>query len=198
VTVSEQVEARAVALAVKAEMLRQQTMAHPQPSQQQGLKQPYYDETGRTVALAVDQPWVEMVASYSDSDADSDSESDAGSDADSVLDPVFDLGKQARAVDHGGDGCNKDRHRRKKTGEKRASFNFYDTYEYDEWTGRTRLKKVSSADRFSRRGRHDHKSIRERREKVRAPLIERMTMIASQTKAFKGDWYMKNIYKFQQ
>ncbi|CAO3573551.1 unnamed protein product [Mortierella alpina] len=192
VTVSEQVEARAVALAVKAEMLRQQTMAHPQPSQQQqqqqqGLRQQHYDETGRMVALEVDQPWVEMSASLSDADSDSDAESDAGSDTDSVLDPVFDLGKQARAAGDGDDSCNKGRTRRNRTNGKPASFNFYDAYEYDEWTGRLHLKKVPCADRFSRRGRHDRKSIRERSEKVRAPLIERMTMIASQTKAFKGD-----------
>ncbi|KAF9987315.1 hypothetical protein BGZ75_000729 [Mortierella antarctica] len=197
VTVSEQVEARAVALAVKAEMLRQRTMAHPQPQQQQLQN---YDETGHAVALAEEQPWVEMAVSFSDSDTDSDPELDASSDVDSDLDPILDSGRQAKVVVGDGgddDGCDK-KVKNKAREKKRASFNFYDTYEYDEWTGRTRLKKVPSADWFSRRGRHDRKSIRERREKVRAPLIERMTMIASQTKAFKGDWYMKNVYKFQQ
>ncbi|KAF9573452.1 hypothetical protein EC968_008537 [Mortierella alpina] len=198
VTVSEQVEARAVALAVKAEMLRQRTMAHP--PQQQGSNLQNCDETGHAVALVEEQPWVEMAVSLSDTDSDSEldagSDADADADSDSDLDPVPDSEKQARVVGNDeNDGSGKIK---KKTREKRASFNFYDTYEYDEWTGRTRLKKVPSADRFSRRTRHDRQSIRERREKVRAPLIERMTMIASQTKSFKGDWYMKNVYKFQQ
>ncbi|KAF9952748.1 hypothetical protein BGZ72_005976 [Mortierella alpina] len=221
VTVSEQVEARAVALAVKAEMLRQQKMTY----QQQGLKLPLVEEMGHADALAEEQPWVEMAASFSDSDSEVEAGLDA--DADSDLDPALDLAKQARVVGdaHGGDahsgndsdieghsasgaqaapeGKMKATHKNKRKNEKKASgkqasFSFYDAYEYDEWTGRTRLKKVPSADRFSRRGRHDRKSVRERREEVRAPLIERMTMIVSQTKAFKGDWYMKNVYKFQQ
>ncbi|KAF9289543.1 hypothetical protein BGZ68_009125 [Mortierella alpina] len=211
VTVSEQVEARAVALAVKAEMLRQQTMVYPQ--QQQGMKQQNCDETAHAALLAEEQPWIEMAMAFSDLE----SESEAGLDSDSDLDPTMDSGKQARAVGDAEDGCESDIERpsqdterkikatrkdkdknKSKESEKRTSFNFYDTYEYDEWTGRTRLKKVPSADRFSRRERHDRRSIRERREKVHAPLIERMTMIASQTKAFKGDWYMKNVYKFKQ
>ncbi|KAF9330026.1 hypothetical protein BG006_006979 [Podila minutissima] len=174
VTVSEQVEARAVALAVRAELLKQQ-------QQQQPAKMAYPPVGGPSSSL-LEQVWIEIDESVSENDDDDevekvqfDSDSESDEDEEEVL--------------------------RGKT--------FYDVYEYDEWTGRTRMKKTPSTDRFSRRERHDRTFAQrqqqqknggakdgDKRERQQQPLIERMTMIVGQAKVFKGDWYMKNIYRY--
>ncbi|KAG0083900.1 hypothetical protein BGZ93_001525 [Podila epicladia] len=178
VTVSEQVEARAVALAVRAELLKQQ-------QQQQPAKMAYPSIGGPSSSL-LEQAWIEIDESVSENDDDDDEVERAQFDSDSESDE---------------DG---DEILRGKT--------FYDVYEYDEWTGRTRMKKTPSTDRFSRRKRHDRAFAQQqqqqqqqknagakdgdKREGHQQPLIERMTMIVGQAKVFKGDWYMKNIYRY--
>ncbi|KAI1316080.1 hypothetical protein EDD11_010469 [Mortierella claussenii] len=196
VTVSEQVEARAVALAVRAEMLRQKRMAQQQRHQQQsdsGLSDLNVDNE------ILEQAWVEVT----DSPVVSDDDEFVSSEDDIVVnyDDDSDI-----------DGGKKKPVQRKKKNV--LSSSFYDAYEYDEWTGRTRLRKEDAAvDRFSRRKRHDRAAREQKNENeskngcttdatgatgaaVPGPLIERMTMIMGQAKAFKGDWYMKNVYKF--
>ncbi|KAF9101163.1 hypothetical protein BGX27_011591 [Mortierella sp. AM989] len=161
VTVSEKVEARAVALAVRAEIIKQKRIAH--------MNQGYI---GHVDEELLEHPWVETadfsVASDGESDVDGygcDDESDNESDEETPSNGI-------------------------PIGRTDKNSNFYDMYEYDEWTGRTKLKNKPSVDRFSRRKRHN------RAAKEQEPLIERMTMIVGQSKVFKGDWYMKNVYKF--
>ncbi|KAG0211610.1 hypothetical protein BGX28_007661 [Mortierella sp. GBA30] len=191
VTVSEQVEARAVALAVRAEMLKQRKVAEHQ-------NQYLQKDRGEAVytGLMEEQPWIEMVEPFSDSDSDSDSDADADDaktgDVRGDSDDEGDSDVEGRT-----EGRMRSTDKMTENEKKEDGFNFYDAYEYDEWMGRTRLKRPPSEDRFSRRERHDRRAIRNRRENVRAPLIERMTMIVGQARVFKGDWYMKNVYKFQ-
>ncbi|KAF8925144.1 hypothetical protein EDD21DRAFT_239194 [Dissophora ornata] len=160
VTVTEEVEARAVALAVRSEMLRQKRLAQQQRGQIGRAEEE--EETQ-------EQSWVELTESPVESDDDDSHDSDDSNDDNDYL-----VGKNGEP---------------KRT----AAPHFYDLYEYDEWTGRTRLKKGPTADRFSRRKRHDRAAKKQKEPK---PLIERMTMIVGQTKAFNGNWYMKNVYKF--
>ncbi|KAF9356866.1 hypothetical protein BGX34_009717 [Mortierella sp. NVP85] len=141
VTVSEQVEARAVALAVRAEMYRQKKIAQQQGQLVQVEEDPF------------DAPWIETVEDGEEERSD-DSDTDDGS--------------------------------------QNGSLDYYDGYEYDAISGQTRLRKKPSEDRFSRRKRHQ----RAKKQKETTPLIERMTMIVGQSRVFKGDWYMKNVYKF--
>lgn len=169
VTVSEQVEARAVALAVRAELLKQHSQ---QP------KVAYPPVGGPSVSLA-DQAWIEI---------DEEAEEESGDDDDEAEEKFADSD----------DDEDEEEVLRGKT--------FYDVYEYDEWTGRTRMKKTPSADRFSRRKRHDRAYAQQQQKKddgakratttEKQPLIERMTMIVGQAKVFKGDWYMKNVYRY--
>ncbi|KAG0038637.1 hypothetical protein BGZ82_011368 [Podila clonocystis] len=171
VTVSEQVEARAVALAVRAELLKQQPakMAYP----------PVGGPSSLSSSLQ-EQAWVEIDESVSENEDDDDEVEEAQFDSDSESDEDDEV-------------------MRGKT--------FYDVYEYDEWTGRTRMKKTPSTDRFSRRKGHDRAYAQQQQkgakdgaksssEKQTQPLIERMTMIVGQAKVFKGDWYMKNVYRY--
>lgn len=170
VTVSEQVEARAVALAVRAELLKQHSQ---QP------KVAYPPVGGPSVSLA-DQAWIEI---------DEEAEEENGDDDDEA---------EEKFADSDDDEDEEEEVLRGKT--------FYDVYEYDEWTGRTRMKKTPSADRFSRRKRHDRAYAQQQQKKddgakratttEKQPLIERMTMIVGQAKVFKGDWYMKNVYRY--
>ncbi|KAF9388810.1 hypothetical protein CPB97_000336 [Podila verticillata] len=170
VTVSEQVEARAVALAVRAELLKQ----HAQPNVV------YPPVGGPSVSLA-DQAWIEDEEARENGDDDDEEVRFDDSDDDDEEDEQVLQGKT-----------------------------FYDVYEYDEWTDRTRMKKTPSTDRFSRRKRHDRAYAQQQREQQqrkndgakrattaeKQPLIERMTMIVGQAKVFKGDWYMKNVYRY--
>lgn len=167
VTVSEQVEARAVALAVRAELLKQQP---PKTA---------YPPVGGPSSSLLEQAWIEIDESVSENDDDNDEvdvQFDSDTDSDDEEDKKEVLGGKT----------------------------FYDVYEYDEWTGRTRMKKTPSTDRFSRRKRHDraHAQRQQKRgakngaNEKRQPLIERMTMIVGQAKVFKGDWYMKNVYRY--
>ncbi|KAF9438139.1 hypothetical protein BGZ76_009594 [Entomortierella beljakovae] len=159
VTVSEQVEARAVALAVRAEMIKQKRHAHMN-----------HGYVGQVDEAILEHPWVEPEENTVTPDGDSDIYGYAGEDGDSsdMEEPENDKGI---AIPHGN--------------------NFYNMYEYDEWTGRTTVKKEHSVDKFSRRKRHSRRAA-----KRQGPLIERMTMIVGQSKVFKGDWYMKNVYKY--
>ncbi|KAF9097898.1 hypothetical protein BGX29_007868 [Mortierella sp. GBA35] len=173
VTVSEQVEARAVALAVQAEMLQQKQVARQQ--HQQGRRPSL---GGEEASSNEQQAWVELTDSYESSEDDCVGEQDDS-----------EVGSEIERDEEN------DQHRRRKKEkeEKKKAEGFYDLYEYDEYTGRTHLKKEASVDRFSRRKRHDRAATAGKKE---GPLIERMTMIVGQAKVFKGDWYMKNIYKF--
>lgn len=164
VTVTEQVEARAVALAVRAEMIRQKRLAQ----QQSG---------GQVEEDPLEQPWVETVDATS-TDHDGDISSDEFDEDERIGIPIDQPQKKNKQQSSSTVG----------------SFDFYDDYEYDEVTGRTRLRKEPSVDRFSRRKRHDKSAAANKQKDTR--LIERMTMIVGQTRAFKGDWYMKNVYKF--
>jgi hypothetical protein len=142
VTVSEQVEARAVALAVRAEMYRQKKIAQQQGQMSQVEEDPF------------EAPWIETLEDVEDElsdDSDTDDDSQNG------------------------------------------SLDYYDGYEYDAISGQTRLRKKPSEDRFSRRKRHNRAK---KQKETTTPLIERMTMIVGQSRVFKGDWYMKNVYKF--
>ncbi|KAF9385255.1 hypothetical protein CPC16_008058 [Podila verticillata] len=173
VTVSEQVEARAVALAVRAELLKQ----HAQPNVT------YPPVGGPSVSLA-DQAWIEIDEEVRENGDEDDEEA------------------QFADSDNDDDEDDEEEVLRGKT--------FYDVYEYDEWTDRTRLKKTPSGDRFSRRKRHDRAYAQQQQEEQqkkndgakrattaeKQPLIERMTMIVGQAKVFKGDWYMKNVYRY--
>ncbi|KAF9354722.1 hypothetical protein BGX26_007439 [Mortierella sp. AD094] len=161
VTVSEKVEARAVALAVRAEMIKQKRMAH--------MNQGYI---GHVDDELLEQPWVEAADTSVVSDGDSDLD---GYDCDDDNDESEDETAGSNGIP---------------IKQSRNNPNFYDSFEYDEWTGQTRPKRRPSVDRFSRRKRHN------RDGKGQASLIERMTMIVGQSKVFKGDWYMKNVYKF--
>ncbi|KAG0032441.1 hypothetical protein BGZ81_010887 [Podila clonocystis] len=169
VTVSEQVEARAVALAVRAELLKQQP-----------AKMAYPPVGGPSSSSLQEQAWIEIDESVSENEDDDDEVEEVQFDSDSESDEDDEV-------------------MRGKT--------FYDVYEYDEWTGRTRMKKTPSTDRFSRRKRHDRAYTQQQQkrandgakrssEKQTQPLIERMTMIVGQAKVFKGDWYMKNVYRY--
>ncbi|KAG0305355.1 hypothetical protein BGZ98_004262 [Dissophora globulifera] len=155
VTVSEQVEARAVALAVRTELLRQKRVAQQQQ-----------DQHGQLSEDIQEQPWVELTESPVVSDED-DSCGDDTDKNDGYLQGGI------RPSGHG------------------ASFN--SIYEDDEWSERAEMKKTHGLDRFSRRKRHHFAA---RKQKEQQPLIERMTMIVGQARVFKGDWYMKNVYKF--
>ncbi|KAG0002443.1 hypothetical protein BGZ79_002981 [Entomortierella chlamydospora] len=160
VTVSEKVEARAVALAVRAEMIKQKRMAH--------MNQGY---PGHIEDL-LEQPWVETEDTSVVSDGDSDLDGyDCGDDSNESENETAE--SNGLPIKKSKDGSNP-----------------YDGFEYDEWTGQTKPKTRPSVDRFSRRKRHN------RGDKVQEPLIERTTMIVCQSKVFKGDWYMKNVYKF--
>ncbi|KAF9173288.1 hypothetical protein BGX21_010616 [Mortierella sp. AD011] len=160
VTVSEKVEARAVALAVRAEMIKQKRMAH--------MNQGY---PGHIEDL-LEQPWVESEDTSVVSDGDSGVD---GYDCDEDNNE-----SENETTESNGLPIKKSK----------DSPNSYDGFEYDEWTGQTKPKAGSSVDRFSRRKRHN------RGDKGQEPLIERTTMIVCQSKVFKGDWYMKNVYKF--
>ncbi|KAG0286896.1 hypothetical protein BGZ96_009094 [Linnemannia gamsii] len=191
VTVSEQVEARAVALAVQAEMLRQKRVARLQQMQQQGRRPSLGEDL-------VDQPWVELVDAFENSDDDyvdeEDGEEENTDDEDSEIDGN-DEDEETRRLRRRQQKLQ--RKRQQQLQQERQKVNgggFYHMYEYHESTGRTYLKKETSVDRFSRRKRHDRAAVRDKKNKQ--PLIERMTMIVGQAKVFKGDWYMKNVYKF--
>ncbi|KAG0302643.1 hypothetical protein BGZ97_002236 [Linnemannia gamsii] len=199
VTVSEQVEARAVALAVQAEMLRQKRMARLQQIQQQGRRPSLSDDL-------VDQPWVELADTFESSDDDyvdeEDEEEESSDDEDSEIDCI-DEDEETRRLRRRQQRLQrrrqKQQQKQKQEGQNSNGGGFYDMYEYDECTGRTHLKKETSVDRFSRRKRHDRAAARDKKNKhqhQKPPLIERMTMIVGQAKVFKGDWYMKNVYKF--
>ncbi|KAF8961351.1 hypothetical protein BGZ46_001358 [Entomortierella lignicola] len=161
VTVSEKVEARAVALAVRAEMIKQKRAAN--------MSQGFVVQSDEDLS---EQLWVEPADATVVSDGDSDMD---GYDCDGDSD------------DEEGESSTKNGIPFKQS---RNPSNFFDSFEYDEWTGQTKPKKKTSIDRFSRRKRHNRDTQRT------APLIERMTMIVGQSKVFKGDWYMKNVYKF--
>ncbi|KAF9121262.1 hypothetical protein BGW39_010665 [Mortierella sp. 14UC] len=203
ITVSEQVEARAVALAVQAEMLRQKRVARLQQQMQQPGRRPSLGDE-----LSAEQPWVELADAFENSDddymdeEDEDNESEEDTDEeDSEIDGSEDeegrrLRRRRTKLQR------KKQQQQKQMQEKQAAGGggggFYDLYEYDEQTGRTHLKKEASVDRFSRRKRHDRAAAAAKdRKQKRQLLVERMTMIVGQAKVFKGDWYCKNIYKFQ-
>ncbi|KAF8948038.1 hypothetical protein BGZ47_006711 [Haplosporangium gracile] len=195
VTVSEQVEARAVALAVQAEMLRQKRVARLQQIQQQGRRPSLGDD------LLADQPWVELADTFESSDDDyvDEEDEDESFEEDSEIDGSSG-DEEARRLRHRQQKLQRKRQQRQQQEKLQRDNNggggFYDMYEYDELTGRTHLKKESSVDRFSRRKRHDRAAAKDKKNKQQQPLIERMTMIVGQAKVFKGDWYMKNVYKF--
>ncbi|KAF9909971.1 hypothetical protein BX616_010999 [Lobosporangium transversale] len=159
ITVSEQVEARAVALAVQAEIMRQKRMAQ----QKQGVV---------VEGDPLEQPWVEASVSPVVSDDDTFVSNEDESDRECCNGVPIQL-------------------------QQHQSHNHYDGYEHDESTEKTRLRKDTSRDLFSRRKRHDRATgLLKNSKQVPEPLIERMTMIVGQAKVFKGDFYMKNIYKF--
>ncbi|KAF9911263.1 hypothetical protein EC991_004160 [Linnemannia zychae] len=202
ITVSEQVEARAVALAVQAEMIRQKRVARLQQQMQQPGRRPSLGDD-----LSAEQPWVELADTFENSDDDYMDENDEDNENEDITD------EEDSEIDGSEDEegrrlrrrrlnlQRKKQQRQKQMEESRAAGGgggFYDLYEYDEYTGQTRLKKEVSVDRFSRRKRHDRAAaaVKDRKQKKR-PLIERMTMIVGQAKVFKGDLYMKNVYKFQ-
>lgn len=197
VTVSEQVEARAVALAVQAEMLRQKRLARLQQMQQQGRRPSLGDD------LLADQPWIELADTFETSDddyVDEEDEEDDSFEEDSEIDGSSG-DEEARRLRHRKQKLQRKRQQRQQQEKLQRSNNggggFYDMYEYDEFTGRTHLKKELSVDRFSRRKRHDRAAAKDKKTTQQQPLIERMTMIVGQAKVFKGDWYMKNVYKFR-
>lgn len=197
VTVSEQVEARAVALAVQAEMHRQKRVARLQQMQQQGRRPSLGDD------FLADQPWIELTDTFETSDddyVDEDDEEDESFEEDSEIDGSSG-DEEARRLRHRQQKLQRKRQQRQQQEKLQRSNDggggFYDMYEYDEFTGRTHLKKEPSVDRFSRRKRHDRAAAKEKKTKQQQPLIERMTMIVGQAKVFKGDWYMKNVYKFR-
>ncbi|KAF9127047.1 hypothetical protein BGX30_014974 [Mortierella sp. GBA39] len=194
VTVSEQVEARAVALAVEAEMLRQKRVARLQQMQQQGRRPSLGDD------LLADQTWVELADTFETLDDNYVDEEDESFEEDSEIDGSSG-DEEARRLRHRQQKLQRMKQQRQQQEKLQRSNNgggggFYDMYEYDEFTGRTHLKKDPSVDRFSRRKRHDQAAAKEKKTKQQQPLIERMTMIVGQAKVFKGDWYMKNVYKF--
>lgn len=195
VTVSEQVEARAVALAVQAEMLRQKRVARLQQMQQQGRRPSLGDDL--VDQAWVDQAWVELADAFENSDddyVDEDDEDEEGSDEeDSEIDGNDEDGETRRLRRRQQRLQRKKQQQQQQERQRRNGDGFYDMYEYDESTGRTHLKKETSVDRFSRRKIHDRAA---KEKKNNQPLIERMTMIVGQAKVFKGDWYMKNVYKF--
>ncbi|KAG0246540.1 hypothetical protein BG011_002391 [Mortierella polycephala] len=146
-------------------MLRQKKIAQQQQQQQQ--QQQHQHEHGVEDAAdesIEEQPWIELTDSASEDSGDESLEKKDG----------------AGPLNENDTDDEDDSQDNKKDGAA-----FYDQFEYDEWTGRTRA-------------RHDRAAAAKERQNKRAPLIERMTMIVSQAKAFKGDWYMKNIYKFEQ
>ncbi|KAG0054222.1 hypothetical protein BGZ83_011743 [Gryganskiella cystojenkinii] len=196
VTVSEQVEARAVALAVKAEMLKQKKRNQQQDGVYQEPAEDDYTE----------QPWVEVMDIFDEEEfEDDDEELDRHHPSD------YEDEDERAGVDGLENGHNGVPIQQKK--KKAEGQSYQDVYEYDEWTGQSSVKKSPPLeDRFSRRKRHDriakmNREIRKSASKQngtrklppqpqsQGPLIERMTMIVGQTKVFKGDWYMKNIYK---
>ncbi|KAG0379496.1 hypothetical protein BGX24_000169 [Mortierella sp. AD032] len=204
VTVSEQVEARAVALAVQAEMLRQKRIARLQQQMQQPGRRPSLGDD-----LSAEQPWVELADTFENSDDDyvdeEDEDNEDGEDTDeedSEIDGIAD--EEGRRLRRRRLRLQKKKQQQQKQMQEKMATGgggsggggFYDLYEYDEQTGRTHLKKEVSVDRFSRRKRHDRKAAA-MKDKKKQLLIERMTMIVGQAKVFKGDWYMKNVYKFQ-
>ncbi|KAG0268152.1 hypothetical protein BGZ95_002587 [Linnemannia exigua] len=203
VTVSEHVEARAVALAVQAEMLRQKRVARLQQQMQQPGRRPSLGDD-----LSAEQPWVELADTFESSDDDYvDEEDDDNEDGnstdegDSEIDGIEDeedrrLRRRRLILQKKKEQQQKQQQERMATAGGASGGGFYDLYEYDEQTGRTHLKKEVSVDRFSRRKRHDRKAAA-MKDKKKQLLIERMTMIVGQAKVFKGDWYMKNVYKFQ-
>ncbi|GJJ68615.1 hypothetical protein EMPS_00961 [Entomortierella parvispora] len=183
VTVSEQVEARAVALAVKAEMLKQKKKNQLQDGVYQ---EPAADEFSEI-------PWVEVQDVF-----DEEGEESLDDDDDENLFVVDNEDEDEKWGVEGG-GVPIKTLTTNKVG---------DVYEYNEWTGEKMLRKTPGEDRFSRRKRHDRAAAKAKRDqkmakkhgaakglKQQGPLIERMTMIVGQAKVFKGDWYMKNIYK---
>ncbi|KAF9157132.1 hypothetical protein BG015_000025 [Linnemannia schmuckeri] len=195
VTVSEQVEARAVALAVQAEMLRQKRVARLQQLQQQGRRPSLGDD------LLTEQPWVELTDTFENPDDDyvDEEDEDESFEEDSEIDGSSG-DEEARRLRHRQQKLQRKRQQRQQQEKLQRDTNggggFYDMYEYDEFTGRTHLKKEPSMDRFSRRKRHERAAAKDKKNKQQQPLIERMTMIVGQAKVFKGDWYMKNVYKF--
>jgi len=202
ITVSEQVEARAVALAVKAEMLK-----HKKRDQlQDGVYQePSADDLSEL-------PWVEIQDVFEDGGEDGNASNDDDDDAESPTVVDNEDEDEKWGVDGSGPLAGESTggipiQNQFKTSTS-TSAKAGEVYEYDAWTGQKTLRKTLGEDRFSRRKRHDRAAAKAKKDKRTAkrngttktlkqqgPLIERMTMIVGQAKVFKGDWYMKNIYK---
>ncbi|KAF9411782.1 hypothetical protein BGZ94_001241 [Podila epigama] len=184
VTVSEQVEARAVALAVRAEMLKQQQQQQTNASRpMSNFGNPPSSSLLSSESSAYPPAWVEL---SDETEATDDDDRQVPFDSDSDEEKVV---KKGTSSDRIKPLCN--------------------DYEYDEWTGQTRPLQKSTIDRFSRRKHHDRAREQEQEhgretkqnniklaDRQQQHLIERMTMIVGQANVFKGDLYMKNVYKF--